>query len=81
MEETTFQDKKEELQVYMRYLNGFVCMCGGIVSLPLEDLEQWERLNDSWRVFLEENGKAVNTMVRKIGELQVYNGGKDGEHR
>jgi len=33
--EMTIQDRREEMEVYQRYLNGFIGMSGGLVSLPL----------------------------------------------
>lgn len=69
-EEVTVQGRRDEMEVYQRYLNGFVSMCSGLVSLPLRDLEEWEALNSSWKLFLEENGQSVNRMVKKIHGLQ-----------
>ena len=68
--EMTVQDRREEMEIYQRYLNGFVAMCAGLVSLPLRDLEEWEGLNSSWKLFQEENGQSVNKMIRKINGLQ-----------
>jgi len=75
--EMTVQDRREEMEVYQRYLNGFIGMSGGLVSLPLKDLQEWEALNSSWKLFLEENGQSVNRMIRKINGLQ----GGDDERR
>ncbi len=70
MEEVTMQERRAEMEVYQRYLNGFVAMSGGLVSLPLRDLEEWESLNCSWKLFLKENGQSVNKMIRKINGVQ-----------
>ena len=77
MEEATVQERRQEIDIYQRYLNGFIGMCGGLVSLPLKDLEEWEGLNSSWKLFQEENGQSVNKMIKKINGLQ----GGDDERR
>ncbi len=68
--EMTIQDRRNEMEIYQRYLNGFVAMCGGLVSLPLRDLEEWESLNSSWKLFLAENRTSINRMIKKINGLQ-----------
>ena len=68
--ETTLQERRNEVEIYARYLNGFIAMCGGLVSLPLRDLEEWGALNSSWKLFLGENGQSVNKMIKKINGLQ-----------
>lgn len=68
--ETTIQERRAEVEIYTRYLSGFIAMCAGLVSLPLKDLEEWEALNSSWKLFQEENGQSVNKMIKKINGLQ-----------
>jgi len=68
--EMTIQDRRNEVEIYVKYLTGLITMCAGLVSLPLKDLPEWEGLNSSWKLFLGENGQSVNKMIRKINGLQ-----------
>jgi hypothetical protein len=62
------QERKAEMEIYQRLINGFIGLSGGLCSLP--DADTWGKLNRSWKEFHAVGSGEINRMIKRMGELQ-----------